>query len=158
MTTANVPWFRGGAVWAWRLWLVSAALLCLMAESPAEIPQSRAPLRLAGIYKVVSSTDPSFPASRTSEYFFDFGQGLRPGRHSGSVAVSLRRNPHVQVRIMAWQYFPERGELVIGSPTAEGSRVAVARAVWNITGSSRGALLERGNHRIVIQPPAPGDY
>jgi hypothetical protein len=133
-------------------------MLCLMAESSAEIPQSRSSLRLAGIYKVASSTDPSFPASRTSEYFFDFGHGLRPGRHSGSVAVSLRRNPHVQVRIMAWQYFPERGELVIGSPTAEGSRVAVARAVWKITGSSRGALLERGNHRIVIQPPAPGDY
>ena len=56
--------------------------------------------RFGGIYKVTSSNDPLFPATKTREYFLDFGRGIQANKLSGSVAVSMRRNPNVKVRIM----------------------------------------------------------
>ncbi len=112
----------------------------------------------AGIYKVAASTDPIFPADSNCDYFLDFGTGLQPGKSSGSVAVSQRRNPNVKVRIMSWQYFPDVGRLAIGNPCAEGSRTAVAAAVWRIRLVSNGVVFERGKFRIILNRVDPDDY
>jgi hypothetical protein len=114
--------------------------------------------RFGGIYKVTSSTDPMFPATGTREYFLDFGRGIQADKLSGSVAVSVRRNPNVQVRIMAWQYFPDQGKIVIGNPYAEGSRKAVAMGAWQMKGIANGVLFERGSYRVVLQRADPDDY
>lgn len=112
----------------------------------------------AGMYKVASSNDPMFPMSEKCEYFLDFGKGIQPGRLSGSVAVSMRQNPKVQVRIMNWQYFPEQGTLVIGNPYSESSRNAVVRAMWTMRGGSNGVALDRLGYQLVLNRAAPGDY
>lgn len=114
--------------------------------------------RFHGIYKVASSTDPMFPDVGTSEYFLDFGRGVRADQKSGSVAVSQRRNPNVRVRVMAWEYLPGNESLLIGNPYAEGSRRAVAAGVWKIRLAGGGAILERGNARIVLRRAAEGEY
>jgi hypothetical protein len=106
--------------------------------------------RFGGFYKVVSSTDPSVPATDTHEYFFDFGRGIQAGKLSGSVAMSVRQNPNVQVRMLVWQYFPETGKMVIGNPYAEGSRKAVALGAWQMKGLPNGVLFERGSYQIVL--------
>jgi hypothetical protein len=113
---------------------------------------------LAGLYKVASSTDPLFPATRGVEYFMDFGTGLQPGRSSGSVAISQRRNPNVKVRIMSWQYFPDQSRIVIGYPCAQGSRNAVAAGVWEIRPTSNGIMFERGGFKIILNRADPEDY
>lgn len=112
----------------------------------------------AGMYKVAASSDPMFPITETREYFLDFGKGVQPGKLSGSVAVSMRQNPRVQVRIMAWQYFPNGGTLVIGNPYAEGSRNAVVRAMWSMRGADKGVELNRLGYQLVLQRAEPGDY
>lgn len=114
--------------------------------------------KFAGMYKVASSNDPIFPMASSEEWFLDFGKGMSQGRTSGNVAVSLRRNPDVKVRIMAWQYFPEKGALVIGNPYSEGSKQAVARGVWQMEPVSRGVMFQRGNYQVVLRPADPGDY
>lgn len=111
-----------------------------------------------GMYKVAASSDPMFPMSETREYFLDFGKGIQAGKLSGSVAVSMRQNPRVQVRIMAWQYFPEQGKLVIGNPYSEGSRNAVVRAMWSMRGSAHGVALSRLGYQLVLHRADPADY
>jgi hypothetical protein len=133
--------------------LIPAAVLADIPDSPrfGGIP------RLEGIYKVVSSTDPILPATGRQELFLDFGRGIQAGRFSGSVAISLRQNPHVKVRIMAWQYFPQHGKLVLGNPCFEGARDAVARGVWRIRGASGGVIMERDNCLVVLHCADPQD-
>ena len=80
----------------------------------AEVPASGS-AEFRGMYKVASSTDPIFPMESNQEWFLDFGKGVSAGTLSGNVAVSLRQNPNVKVRIMAWQYFPEQTSLLIGN-------------------------------------------
>jgi hypothetical protein len=140
-------------------WLGRFAVAMLSASMviAADIPNASSG-RFGGIYKVTSSTDPLIPATKTSEYFLDFGRGIQPGKVSGSVAVSVRRNPQVKVRIMAWQYFPDQGKILIGNPYAEGSRRAVAKGVWRIKGIPDGVIFERGNYQVVLRRADPGDY
>lgn len=127
------------------------------AMSFADVPdQSSGQFR--GMYKVVSSNDPIFPATQTREYFMDFGKGIQGSKMSGSVAVSMRQNPNVKVRIMAWQYFPKEGSLAIGNPYSEGSNQAVAKGVWKMSGLSKGVLFERGGYQVVLHRADPGDY
>lgn len=133
------------------------ALTLTLSLSAADIPdQSSGQFR--GMYKVVSSTDPIFPISQTTEYFMDFGKGIQPDKMSGSVAISKRQNPNVKVRIMAWQYFPKDGSIAIGNPYSEGSRKAVAKGVWTMRGASKGVIFERGSYQVVLQRADPADY
>ncbi len=111
-----------------------------------------------GIYKVAASSDPIFPVTVSREFFLDFGKGVQAGKLSGSVSISMRENPNVKVRILAWQYFPEKGSLVIGHPFSEGSSNAVARAVWQMRGAEGGVIFERGNHQVVLHRADPNDY
>ena len=142
---------------AWMFALAGAVMFSAPAVVRAETaaPSSG---RISGIYKVTSSTDPMFPATQTHEYFLDFGQGRQADKLSGSVAVSLRHNPNVQVRIMAWQYFPDTSMIALGNPFAEGSRNAVVRAAWRMRNVSNGVLLQRGSYQMVLHRPEPGDY
>ena len=144
------PWRVAGAI-------SLAGALLFSAARASDVPD-RGSYRFHGIYKVSSSNDPMFPAAPGREYFLDFGKGIHDGKWSGSVAVSLRQNPNVQVRILAWQYFPDRGVLVIGNPYAEGSRQAVVKAAWHMSGADGGVVLERGNHTVSLRRPPPGDY
>ena len=137
--------------------LLGAVILAALATTRADIPDPSSG-QFAGIYKVTSSTDPMFPATRTSEYFLDFGRGIQAGKLSGSVAVSVRQNPNVKVRIMAWQYFPEQGKIAIGNPYAEGSRNAVAKGAWRMRAIASGFVFERGNYQVVLHPADPKDY
>ncbi|RYD19415.1 MAG: hypothetical protein EOP88_19080 [Verrucomicrobiaceae bacterium] len=112
-----------------------------------------------GMYKIASSSDPIFPMGSGEEWFLDFGKGIQPGSSSsGSVAVSLRRNPNVKVRIMAWQYFPKQAQILIGNPYSEGSRNAVAKGAWTMSGAKNGVLFERGEFRVVLHRAEPADY
>lgn len=113
---------------------------------------------LRGMFKVTSSTDPIFPIQANREWFLDFGNGISLGKFSGNVAVSLRQNPNVKVRIMAWQYFPNQGNIVLGNPYAEGSHKAVAMGNWQMRPTSQGFLWERGSYQVVISPADPRDY
>jgi len=133
-----------------------ASAVALPADIPS--PPSTGNVRIDGIYKVVSSSDPLFQVTGSREYFLDFGRGLWRSQCSGSVAISLRQNPSVKVRIMAWEYFPARQCLLIGNPFAEGSRKAVAIGVWRVRGYSGGLVWERGNHQVVLRRPDSGDY
>ncbi len=125
--------------------------------SRADVPDvgSRA---FSGMYQIVSSTDPAFPMQARQEWFLDFGKGIRAGQMSGNVAVALRRNPNVKVRIMAWQYFPKQGIMVMGNPFAEGSNKAVAKGNWKMRPAAGGFLWERGNYQMVLHRADPGDY
>lgn len=137
--------------------ILGAVVLSTSATAGTRVPDP-ASGRLGGIYKVISSSDPMFPATRTCEYFLDFGRGIQVDKQSGSVAVSERRNPNVRVRIMAWQYFPDQGTIVVGNPYAEGSRNAVIRGAWRMRGISKGVIFERGTYQIVLQRADPKDY
>lgn len=137
--------------------LSGTAILCVSAPVRADIPDQPSG-RLGGIYKVTTSTDPIFPATATREYFLDFGRGVQAGKTSGDVVVSMRENPNVKVRIMAWQYFPDQGKILIGNPFAEGSNRAVARGVWVMKPVFNGFLFERGSYRVVLRTPEVGDY
>jgi len=141
----------------WVFAMSAAAAVSVSMTALADIPDP-APGRLSGVYKVTTSTDPIFPATGKSEYFLDFGQGVRAGKTSGNVTVSLRQNPHVKVRIMAWQYFPDQGKILIGNPFAEGSNRAVAKGVWQMKPVFNGLLFERGSYRVVLHTADPGDY
>jgi hypothetical protein len=111
-----------------------------------------------GMYKIAASSDPIFPMSSNQEWFLDFGSGISDGQLSGSVAVSLRQNPNVKVRILAWQYFPQQGSLLIGNPYSEGSDKAVAKGVWQFRSTSSGVTFERGTYQIKLERAQPGDY
>lgn len=123
----------------------------------ADIPDAPS-ARFGGMYKVASSNDPIFPMQANREWFLDFGKGVTAEKMSGSVAVSLRENPKVKVRIMAWQYFPKQESLIIGNPFSEGSTQAVARGVWKMTPISNGVIFHRENFKVVLRPADPGDY
>ncbi len=123
----------------------------------ADIPD-RTASEFRGMYKVASSSDPIFPMESGQEWFLDFGTGIQSGKTSGSVAVSLRQNPHVKVRIMAWQYFPKQEQLLIGNPYSEGSRNAVAKGAWKMSGATKGVLFERGGYKVVLHRADPSDY
>ncbi len=133
------------------------ALFTHSAALGADLPTQKAE-SFSGMYKIASSTDPMFPNTGTREYFMDFGKGIQPGRLAGNVAISMRENPHVKVRIMAWQYFPKQGTLVIGNPYSEGSKQAVVRAMWKMTGGENGVLFERENCQVVLKRADPNDY
>jgi hypothetical protein len=123
----------------------------------ADIPDASSS-RFGGIYKVTSSTDPMFPATPTREYFLDFGSGVQAGKPGGNVAVSVRENPRVSVRVMAWQYFPQDGMIVLGNRFAEGSRNAVVRGSWRMRGITNGVIFERGSYQVVLHRADPNDY
>jgi hypothetical protein len=134
-----------------------AAVLAFSATTSADIPD-RPSGRFGGVYKIASSSDPIFPATAKREYFLDFGDGVQAGRSSGNVAVSVRENPNVKVRIMAWQYFPDQGKILIGNPFAEGSNRAVAKGMWQLKPVFNGVVFERGSYRVVLQTVDPADY
>lgn len=114
---------------------------------------------LAGIYKVASSSDPFFPSGSNAEWFLDFGTGLSGNKTSGKVAVSLRQNPNVKVRVMVWQVFPQTGQLYLGNQFSEGSKGAVAVADWQISNrNADSVVLERGGYQIVLRRADPADY
>lgn len=125
--------------------------------SPADIPD-RERASLSGMYQVASSNDPLFPMDRQQEWFLDFGKGIHDGITSGKVAVSLRENPNVRVRIMVWQYFPEQRALLIGNQTAAGSGRAVARGVWTLGNDSGAIFLRTEKCTIVLKRADPDDY
>jgi hypothetical protein len=137
---------------------IAGAMVLAAADARASDVPVESSSALGGMYKVAVSSDPMFPTSGSREYFLDFGEGIQPGKLSGSVAVSMRQNPRVQVRIMAWQYFPEYGTLVIGNPYSEGSRNAVVRAMWTMRGANNGVALNRLGYQLVLHRAAPGDY
>lgn len=155
----DVPGMRSAAWWV----RVSAVLMAFMLAVPAGFsadfpPASREAVRLSGVYKVDSSSDPLFQPTTNREYFLDFGSGASAGRRGGSMTISLRQNPNVRVRIMAWEYLPSEGRLLIGNPCGEGSRKAVALGVWRVRNFSAGVILERGNQRIILRRADPADY
>lgn len=133
------------------------AVMFASAIAGADVIESAAG-QFRGIYKVVASNDPIFPATATREYFLDFGKGVEAGKLSGSVAVSMRENPNVKVRILAWQYFPKQGSLVIGNPYSEGSRNAVAKGIWEMRGAENGVIFKRANYQVVLRRADPNDY
>lgn len=138
--------------------LVGAALFAISFQSaPADIPD-RPSGEFQGMYKVASSNDPIFPMQAQQEWFLDFGKGISSGNFSGNVAVSLRQNPNVRVRILAWQLFPKQGTIVIGNPYSEGSRQAVAKGSWQIQAIGDGVIFQRANYQVVLHRAAPGDY
>jgi len=133
----------------------AAAILTLSAN--ADIPdRNRAMPAFSGMYKVVASSDPMFPATGNKEWFLDFGMGAE--KNSGTVAVSLRENPSVRVRIMVWQTFPDQGNLVLGNQTHEGSKSAVAMANWKVQNSGGGLIFNRGNYQVVLHQADASDY
>jgi hypothetical protein len=134
-----------------------AAVVALAATVSADIPD-RPSGRFGGVYKIASSSDPIFPATAGREYFLDFGNGVQAGRRSGNVAVSVRENPNVKVRIMAWQYFPDEGKILIGNPFAEGSKRAIAKGMWQLKPVFNGVVFERGSYRVVLHTVDPADY
>ena len=137
---------------------LSAALFAATLQfSQADIPD-RASGEFSGMYKVASSNDPIFPMQAKQEWFLDFGKGITSGQFSGNVAVSLRQNPNVKVRIMAWQYFPKKGNIMIGNPYSEGSRQAVAKGNWQLRPIAEGVIFQRGNYQVVLHRADPADY
>ncbi len=137
--------------------LVGAVMGFAVAASPAEFSEPTS-TRFGGIYKVTSSTDPIFPTTPACEFFLDFGRGIQANKLSGSVAVSMRMNPKVKVRMFAWQYFPEQGKIVLGNPFAKGSGKAVAMGAWKMTGISDGVVFRRGSCQVVLRRAEAGDY
>ncbi|HVJ45460.1 MAG TPA: hypothetical protein VM511_03670 [Luteolibacter sp.] len=124
----------------------------------ADIPDRDSRISLAGMYKVAASNDPFFPVASDREWFMDFGSGITDRKSAGKVAVSLRQNPNVKVRIMVWQVFPGTGQLYLGNQYSEGSRNAVAVADWKISNSGNSVILERHGFRIILNQADPADY
>ena len=117
-------------------------------------PSTAAPM---GYYKVTQSSDPLFPQGANKEWFLDFGNALTRGHTSGTVAVSMRENPKVRVRILVWQLYRENGTLVIGNQTEEGSSRAVPLASFQVTSLPSGLLLQRDNYQVSLQRAAEAD-
>ncbi|WP_411827680.1 hypothetical protein [Luteolibacter sp. AS25] len=127
------------------------------ASASADIPD-RNRVQLDGMYKVESSTDPIFPMAPRAEWFLDFGNSMQQGETSGKVAISLRENPDVKVKILVWQYYPDRNVLVIGTPAADGSGRAVPRGIWTVTANSSQLGLYREDVSVVMNQAGPNDY
>lgn len=141
----------------WATFAAAAVLSTTLQLAHADIPDKSGG-EFAGMYQVVSSNDPIFPLAPKQEWFLDFGDGINSGKMSGNVAVSLRQNPNVRVRIMAWQYFPQKGKLLIGNPFHEGSTKAVERGSWQLRPASGGVILERGGYQMVLHRADSADY
>lgn len=138
--------------------LMSTVVLALTLQwVRADIPDKSSG-EFRGMYKIASSTDAIFPCQSKQEWFLDFGDGISFGKYSGNVAVSLRQNPNVKVRIMLWQYFPKQGNIVIGNPYHEGAKNAVAMGNWQLRATSEGIIFASGNRRVVLRRADPGDY
>lgn len=156
MNTPNVPApkVRG-------IFVHFAAVICLflgIAQVRADIPdRTSSSIALAGMYKVAASSDPFFPVASDREWFMDFGKGTTE-KQAGKVAVSLRQNPNVKVRIMVWQVFPGTAQLYLGNQFSEGSRQAVAVADWKISNQGDQVILERHGCQIVLNRADPSDY
>ncbi len=136
---------------------VALATAFTLQSSNADIPdQPRA--NLSGMYQVAASTDPIFPMSDSQEWFLDFGEGTSRGVHSGTVAISLRENPNVKVRIMVWQYFPEQGVLLIGNQFDRGSTGAVAKGIWTIGADATRVVMLRDNVSVTLLKADSSDY
>lgn len=112
---------------------------------------------LSGMYKIVTATDPMFPGHDSQEWFLDFGKGMTTGKLSGTVAVSMRQNPNVRVRILVWQMLPAEGTLRIGNQTAQGSGQAVLRGEWRMSRAHSGLVLQRGDFHALLRPAGPTD-
>lgn len=136
---------------------IAFAFAFTLQSTNADIPD-RPRATLNGMYKVSSSTDPIFPMRERQEWFLDFGEGTSRGVHSGTVAVSLRENPNVKVRIMVWQYFPEQGALLIGNQFGRGSSGAVAKGIWTISADAFRILLLRDNVSVTLRRADSSDY
>ena len=134
-----------------------AVMLSASVMASADVPDAR-PGQFGGLYKITASSDPIFPATKTNEYFLDFGKGVQAGKTSGSVAVSIRRNPNVSVRVMVWQYFPDQAKILIGTPSEDGSRKAVAKGAWSMRGITNGVIFERGTYQVLLTRADPKDY
>lgn len=94
---------------------------------------------------------------RGKEWFIDFGKVEVARMPHGSMSVSLRQNPNLQIRVFAWQYFPKTGTLVIGNPTEPGANQAVVRASWRVLTNQAGIRLERGQHEVALRRADPSD-
>lgn len=136
---------------------ICAALFFTATIARADVPD-RAVTNLSGIYKVAASNDPLFPTGQGREWFLDFGSGLTSSTSSGTVTVSLRQNPKVSVRPMAWQFFPGNSTLAIGAQYERGSRQAVAKGVWRISQDGQGLVFDREGVRLILYRPEPGEY
>ena len=142
-----------------RLVALSIAVICMITLQISSADVLNKPSgEFRGMFKITSSTDPTFPLQTNREWFLDFGNGISSGKFSGSVAVSLRQNPNVKIRIMAWQYFPKQGNILIGNPYSEGSNKAVAMGIWQMRPTSEGFLFERGSYQMVLSRADPRDY
>jgi len=126
----------------------ATAMVAKADDKPDRRPSTAAPL---GYYKVTQSSDPLFPQGSNKEWFLDFGNALERGHTSGTVAVSMRENPSVRVRILVWQLYRENGTLVIGNQTEEGSHKAVPLASFQVSSLPSGLLLERNNYQVSLQ-------
>ena len=157
MKTTNVAPLESQLSKVTRKMAVLAGVVALIQSSHADIPD-RPSDQPAGMYKVVSSNDPIFPLAPQQEWFLDFGDDPTSGKMSGNVAVSLRQNPSVRVRIMAWQYFPQQGNLLIGNLFHEGSKQAVERGNWQLRTATSGIIFERAGYQMVLHRADPADY
>lgn len=138
--------------------LSSVAAMTLVAPLvQADVPESSSG-QFKGIYKIASSTDPIFPMNSNQEWFLDFGKGVTAEKMSGKVAVSLRENPKVRIRIMVWQYFPKQGNIMLGNTYSEESNKAVAKADWQLDTTLKGVIFKRGNYQVVMHRADPSDY
>ncbi|MFD0892474.1 hypothetical protein KBB96_13695 [Luteolibacter ambystomatis] len=134
-------------------WMAGTALMAAAPALRADIPDKASGPRasVSGYFKVISSSDPLFAMQADREWFMDFGGGEQAGRHSGSLAVSLRQNPNVRVRLLVWQLYSDSSTLVIGNQTGEGSRKAVMLANWKVYPNSTGLILQRGDYQIALR-------
>lgn len=137
---------------------LSGAGTSALADIPDRERRGPVSIQMSGIYKVASSNDPLMPMAEGVEWFMDFGRGSLEGRSSGTVSVSLRRNPRVQVRIMVWQLDERNSRLLLGNSVEGNPNQAVARADWTVVQESNHTVLSRGGHQLVLRRPAPGEY
>jgi hypothetical protein len=135
----------------------AAATMLIAPLSNADIPEASS-VQFKGMYKIASSTDPIFPMDSNQEWFLDFGKGVTAEKMSGKVAVSLRENPKVRIRIMVWQYFPKQGNIMLGNTYSEESNKAVAKADWQLDTTSKGVIFKLGNYQVVMHRADPSDY
>lgn len=153
--TAKARRFNAGFVMLGLMMMM--VLQSVRADIPDRARSSAGTPQVTGMYKVAASSDPFFPERQNVEWFLDFGNGTSE-KNNGKVAVSLRQNPNVKVRIMVWQMFPQNSSLVLGNQTGEGSKQAVALADWKVRNHARGIVLERGSYQIVLHRADPADY
>lgn len=106
---------------------------------------------LHGLYRIRSSTDPAFPLDNNQDWFFDFAHGADSS--SGTLALTLRQNPNLRVRLLVWQFFPDSATLRLGRASARSSHEAITAATWQLARGAAGSLLlRRGAFQITLAP------